>query len=412
MTAHAPLAPSSAAQWGNCSGSVMAQFQVPDAEHPRTRAGTASHWVASEALLSYRDSEHGIARCDRFIGKTAPNGVVIDEEMAEGAQVYVDYCIDLACHYDVTPETMLIEHRVSMPQIHAHNWGTLDFALIHYDAEWVDHGTINARRRNIVSIWLCDYKFGHRNVKAVGNLQLVNYCAGLINELNIDGFEDQHIRVHFAVVQPFAFHGDGPVSTWTGTLSDLRADFNRLTAKAHEAFAAPSCTSGAWCRDCKAIIRCDTAKRSAYSVTDYVNEPVALETYTAEQLGTEYGILLAASKTLKARLEAIEEDLTHRIGKGEAGSGFSVQSSKGRLAWTCDPAAAVAICSQFGVDAAKPGVLTPTQVKSKIPADKRESFEQVFKQITETPMRGMKLVPSKDSRTAHAFKRKMNNAND
>ena len=401
---HAPLPPSGAPQWGNCSGSVMAQMQIPEKENPRQRAGIASHWVAAEALISYRDTELGLACCEDWLGKTAPNGVVIDEEMAEGAQEFVNHCLDIAGRTN-SPSRMLIEHRVHMPKIHQHNWGTLDFALVQFAEEWLDYKTANARKQKIVNIYLSDYKFGHREVRAEGNLQLIDYAAGLIEELQIDGYEDQQIRVHFSVVQPFAYHARGTVDTWVVTLSDLRAYFNQLIAKAYEAFSAPKCTSGPWCRDCRAVLRCDTSKRSKYSLIDYVDQAVALDTYDAATLGTEYGILIAGAETLKARIEAIEEELRHQISQGRGGSGYTVEATTGRLAFTVDDAVAIAFCKQFGVDASKPGTITPTQALGKASKEQRETFEQALKQITEKPQRGLKLIPAKDSRTARAFKK-------
>jgi hypothetical protein len=65
----------------------MANAHVPDTDAPRTRGGTASHWVVSEGLEHFKANGLGSCVANDWLGAVAPNGVVIDEEMAEGAQV-------------------------------------------------------------------------------------------------------------------------------------------------------------------------------------------------------------------------------------------------------------------------------------------------------------------------------------
>ena len=87
---HAPLAPSAAPQWAHCSGSVMANAHAADSEAPRTRAGSASHWVVAECLDLWKRPEGSTTVASDWLGATCPeNGVVIDTEMTEGAQIPV-----------------------------------------------------------------------------------------------------------------------------------------------------------------------------------------------------------------------------------------------------------------------------------------------------------------------------------
>jgi hypothetical protein len=81
MSEHALLAPSSAARWIACAGSVMMEVLYPETvEHAAAAEGTASHWAASEMLAGRVVAE----------GQVAPNGVVLSDEMIECAEVYVD----------------------------------------------------------------------------------------------------------------------------------------------------------------------------------------------------------------------------------------------------------------------------------------------------------------------------------
>ena len=130
MSEHAPLPASGAPIWGNCSGHILARADYPDFETEDTRRGTAGHWVAAVVLQSYTATDgRPLLNCAKLVGQTAPNGYVIDDEVADGAQVYVDDVLQV-CQQTGGLRSLLIEHRVFMPEIHQHNWGTLDTALV------------------------------------------------------------------------------------------------------------------------------------------------------------------------------------------------------------------------------------------------------------------------------------------
>lgn len=387
---HAPLAPSSAPQWGHCSGSVTANMHAPDLDSEASLKGTAAHWVGEECLRAWKLPGSTAPSCFDLVGKAAPNGVVIDDEMAEGAKVFVDDVLRVAQEYGAL-QKMLIEHRVSMPQIHEQNWGTFDCCIPLLD-------------KGVIYLW--DYKNGHRENRARGNLQLIDYVAGIINELNIDGHADQHIRVVLRLVQPFCYKANGPVDEWSCMLSDLRPYFNQLSMKAHEALSNPSMSTGEWCRDCAAVRTCSAARAASYNLIDLVNEPYTMDAMDGQALATERRIIQSGLKAAKARLEAIEDDLQHRITGGATDTGLALQATSGNLAWSVPTSQAIALASQFQGDIAKGGVLTPTQAKAKIPPELRQQFEQVLKTVTRRPSGGLKLVDASDTIGARAFKRK------
>lgn len=390
MSDHARLAPSAAPQWGYCSGSVLAQSAVPNVDSEQSRVGTAAHWVGESVLRTWASPGTDLAQAVDYLDRPAPNGVVIDEEMVEGAQVFVDDVMSV-CSEQGGLTSLMVEHRVHAPQIHADNWGTLDAALFRPE-------------KNRLYIW--DYKHGHRVCNATENLQLINYAGGLVNELRINGAQEQAIDVHFRIVQPFAYRSGGPVDEWVVRLSDLRGWFNLLHSQAGEVDNNPATTSGAHCRDCAAVGRCVTAKAASYSVIHYVKEPYQIDTMSSADVAIEMGILSTGETIIKARREAIEDDLKQRVVDGDQGSGYVLQGKVGRLDWTVPAEQAVALGAQFGVDINKPTALTPTQAVKAAPIAVRKMFEGVVKTISAKPARGTELVKLKDSRTANAFKPK------
>ena len=385
---HAPLAPSSAPQWGRCSGSMLAQADIPNPDTEQTREGTAAHWVMAEVLEAAKRGEDTHAAA--FIGKTAPNGVIIDDKMAEGAQVMCDDVLSV-CERLNCLDRLLIEYRVSMQRIHPQNWGTLDAAV--YLPE-----------RRTLFIW--DYKHGHRDCQPKDNLQLVDYMAGLVEKYEIDGATDQITTFVARIVQPFCYYADGPVKEWSAKLSDLRAHWNILADKAAEAFSNPKLTTGSHCRDCRAVGKCAATRKARYNFIELVNEPYEMDAMSGPDLRIERQILQDGVAVAKARLEAIEDELQHRVTQGDTTTGLTVQSKPGRLEWSCEPAKARALCAQFGVDISKDVVLTPTQSKSAAPKEVRPLLEQVMADYTRRPAGSLKLVEAENSIGARAFKRK------
>lgn len=386
---HAPLAPSFAPVWGHCSAAPVASMGAPNLDSPESREGEAAHWVISQVLFNYRDKGGGPVICSFFIGKTAPNGVVIDEKMAEGAEVHVRDVMDVVGNGHI--QQMRIEHRVTMPSIHAQNWGTLDTSA--YIAE-----------RNTLYLW--DYKHGHRERRAEGNFQLIDYAEGLMRELNIDGLQDRGITVVLRIVQPFCYRADGPVDEWVGKLSDLRAPLNVLRNKAAEVFTAPVMTTGAHCRDCPGMRTCSARRKADYNLIDLANEPFELDTMGSRDLAVEWRILCDGLAAAKARLDAIEDELAHRISGGAADTGLALEASYGRLAWTVPNEQAEALASQFGFSVKTGAIKTPTQSVQAAPKEVRAIFEQTLKTVTKRPSGKLKLINADDTIGARAFKRK------
>jgi hypothetical protein len=390
---HAPLPPSFAPVWGHCSAAILASMQAPNNETEETRTGEATHWVLAEVLRNFQGKQEGPLTCAAYIGQVAPNGVVIDDEMAEGAQVAVSDVLEIAQKHGAL-QSMLIEHRVHMPAVHPQNWGTLDCAIV------------LRKDDQVVAIYLWDYKNGHRENRAKHNLQLIEYAEGLREELGINGHQEQHVYMIFRIVQPFSYSANGPVDEWECMLSDIRGHVNGLEAKAHEAFSNPQMTTGKHCRDCPGKRPCSARRRADYNLIDLANEPYEMDVMSGADLATERLILSNGLAAAKARLDAIEENLIHRIGEGETGTGLALESKYGHLAFTVPPEQAAALATQFGFDISKFAVKTPTQAIQAAPKEVRVMFEQVLKTMTKRPAGKLKLINADDSRTARAFKRK------
>jgi len=374
--------------WGVCSGAPLAAKHAPaDRWDGRTEDGTAGHWVAAEVLALLRDGTP--SACDDYVGQTAENGVVIDAHIAEGAQVYVDDVAEVM-DQQATEYDMLIEERVDMPRIHALNWGTLDLSIV---------------SRATATIWLWDYKGGHRFVDARHNLQLIDYVEGLVERLGIAA-SAAHWFVRFRIVQPFAYRESGPVVEWAVRLPELRPFLEQLKRQAVESQTNPTLTAGLHCRDCPANGRCTTAKEFLYAWGDYTRRPYAMDGMSAPQLATERKLLQDMLSVGKDRLAAIDDDLTARIQTdGGAGTGLALQAGAGREVWRVPYEQVLAFGQQFGADLKKHETITPQQARALVPKALKLAFDSVVKNITKRPVGSLKLIDAADSKTARAFKK-------
>jgi hypothetical protein len=214
-------------------------------------------------------------------------------------------------------------------------------------------------------------------------------------------------KVVMRVVQPFCYHAPEPIREWVTSVEDLQFWFRVLRDKAKQALGPnPTMTSGTHCRDCAAIARCRTARRTGYSVIQYANEPYEINTLDGADLAVERHILEVGLTVVKARLEAVEDQLHQTIVSGDISSGLTIKAGQGRLGWSAPIPVVLALGQQFGADLSKEAAVTPTQAIKLVPSEMRSAFRQATPSITSRPSTGLKLIPADDSPAARAFKSK------
>jgi hypothetical protein len=381
MGAHAVYAPSSAEQWGHCSGQPQAAAENPKPETPQSREGTAAHWVGSETL------ESGGRDCGVYLGTKAPNGIIIDDKMVDGAQVYVDDVLSVCDMYDAR-SLLLIEKRVDMPAIDRQggNWGTFDASLY-------------LPGLNLLFLW--DYKHGFSEVSARGNFQLADYAEGLVECYRII----EPTMLDARVVQPFAFSPGGPVSQWFTPLVDLEPIWDRLASQIVESRTNPTLTTGYHCRYCPALGKCSASRGAQYNFIELVRQPYSMDTMTGHDLAVELNILDGGVSVAKKRADAIRDELMHRIQKGDGSTGLVLEATQGREVWDVPHEQVVAVGQQFGVDATKPALKTPAQLVAATPAGLRPAMSEVLKNFKRRNSGSLKLTRAADSKFAAAFQK-------
>lgn len=354
--------PSDASRWVACAGSVQLGAQFPELAVSPTRAeGIASHWAGSQGLTGQMPAEDSLA----------PNGVVLTEEMLEGAALWVDDVHTIARERGLM-QHLQVESPVPVERIFPGMEARSDVWLFDQAA-------------GVLIVW--EYKFGRTLVEAVDNWQMCTEVCGILDLLGIDGVADQHLTVEMRVVQPRAYHRDGRVRAWRVKAADLRGHFNRLHRAAHTAMGSnPPLAGGPQCLNCPAARGCPTMRRNVLAIADWA-ETAQPDQLPPDALGAELVLLELLAKLVKARHTAIETQVEATLRAGQVVGDWTLEPSYGRQRWTA-PAADVALLGDMcGVDLRKPvDVITPTQAK------KAGVDAAVIRAYSEHPSTGMKLV--------------------
>ncbi len=383
---HSIIPPTAAGIWGatdGCTGWVLMNQLYPETDQSsKTAYDDASHWVASEVLSSYLPGMEGDLQTGiNFIGAAAPNGVVIDEEMAEGAMLYVTDVLKI-CQDRGLLAAMQIDQRLEMPSIHELSFGTPNAGI--YD-----------NMSHELFIW--GYEFGYGVVNAFENWQLINYYEGFLKKLGIDGYRDQTLKVNFRIVQPRAYHREGSIRTWSTVGSNLRGYVNTLNANAHKSLGPDAeCNSGPHCKGCSGRHACEAALTGGTRLFEAAAKPVPLE-LSNQSLGVQLSLIKRAIKQLEDLESGYEAQITSKVRTGEVVPGWVTVNTFAREDWNKPLDEVFAMGDMFEKDLRKPKAITPNQAR-KLGVDEAVITAYSSKQCT-----GIKVVPDNENKAKQVF---------
>lgn len=373
--AHAYLPPSGAGSWVYCAMWALMNRLYPSEDTQESREGTAAHWVFVEQFWNRPVT----------LASVAENGIPVSQKMIDGGALYVRTVDEDLVKLGLNRSVLRVEEPVAIPSVHEANWGTPDTWFIQ------DEG----------SVWLYDYKFGHRFVDSFGNWQLIDYALGVADKLQI---YDPATRFNFAVIQPRNYDGDGPVRRWTCTLAELRVFASKLKTAAIAAVAAlvpgappATATPGAHCYECPGRHACKPLQQSGYKGVWLSGQSVPV-ILSDEALGMELKLLRDAAEILKHRIGGLEADAIERMTrKGRRVLHFAMEQSLGMEGWKVPDDQVIAMGKLFGKQLGKTKALTPKQaVAAGMPS---ELVAPLIKQET----KGLKLVEDDGKKAAKAF---------
>lgn len=343
---------SHAASWVRCAAFVRMN-RTPQAEvieqsdpHVVREEGTAMHWVAEQLLSGTYP-----------YAPTAPNGVTLTDELIEGAQFYVS----VLDSYELMP--WRIEEQLQATRIHPTACGGKPDAFGHD----LFHPLV------VVP----DLKGGYRPVEVFPNWQLFGYLAAILD--NNPTWETSDLQVEFVIVQPRAYHKQGPVRKHVMSLRDCYPYFDALRMAAHIAMGDHAhAVAGPQCDDCAGRASCSVAYAAGMRALEIAGEPDVHDLPVAA-LDYEMLRLEDAARMIEARLTGLQAQAAHMIRKGATLPHYALEAGPGRVVWIDDAAekAAIALGDLLGVDIRKPAkAITPKQTLERLPKELLERYAQ------------------------------------
>lgn len=385
--AHAKLSPSAAHRWMECPGSIRMSEGIAQKSGVFADEGTAAHTLAELCLRESCDAAdflggHVNIRTGKVSRDTCEgDGVfVIDDEMVDAVQVYVDVVREI-----VEPgDEVEYEAKLDLSHIPGMGWGTGDCVV--YKPE----------TRQLVVV---DLKYGKGvAVRAKDNPQTRAYALGASQRFHNRGVE----RIDSVIVQPRCpMPGDAPAGVRREEIDivDL-VEFRReleSAARATQAADAPL-NPGDWCRFCPAAASCPALRGRVLAVAEmeFANdEPPAVADMSPEAMA---GVLGQAG-LIKDWLKRVEERAHDMARDGNPPTGFKLVASRATRKWRDEDATVKYLAAVVELDDdqiyAPQKVRSPAQIEKVLGAKRKGEIAD----LVVSRSSGSILVPEEDPRS-------------
>lgn len=360
---------SSSSRWieGHCPASIRMSKPYHSTTSEAAEQGTAAHELREFSL-------HFGIRPNECIDLEF-NGFKVDTEMAEGAELDVNYNKNLSLKYGVKP---MIEKRVVMSGLGRTDvYGTADTTFL----------VPNKRILHTI-----DFKYGRGAVEVTDNWQLRGYGVASLDTFDAWNKVDE---VHTTIIQPRYDHRDGPIRTEVYTIEQMDefADtFYRSVLLADDTETLPN--AGAWCRWCPARANCRARLERTIQYA-YREKPMS------ELSNDEIEIIFEEIPVIEKHLEALHEEAVRRAKGGHRYHNFKMVDSRPR-AKLLDERAFI----NDAVKHVKPERLYSSKLKSKTDLSKLVPGELIDRHWRKPPSSEI-LVPMSDNRVAKMSKREV-----
>jgi Protein of unknown function (DUF2800) len=352
LPVHSPYGASGAHRWTACPGSV--RLTAPLEEEPSSYAqeGTACHTVSAACLTNGQDAVEWVGR---FV-----DGIEIDEEHAVAIQLYLD---TIRTDQARDGGELLIEQRFHLKDFDENLYGTADCVRI--------------GRNNLVAVY--DAKFGAGEIVEVvrpdgrPNIQLGFYGLGAVYELRRSITQFGTTRVELVVVQPRAWHRDGPIRRKIFNLVDIEAIGDELVDGMKKCLRpnAPL-IAGSHCKFCKAAgtcpeLRAYTLKAASLEFSESAEMELMGDvpdpaTMTPQQIAN----VLYSADIFETWLNAVRAR-AHVMAEHQGVPGWKLVQKQARRKWTDEEKASNALVYDFGLDE---DLIFETKMKSPAQVEK------------------------------------------
>lgn len=418
--AHARWAASATQRNWTCAGAMaMATLAGEEVESEYAARGTAAHEVAERLLENTADA--GFVLASSMLGmtcKTKQHEITVDQEIADTAQMYVDYVLDTRC------EGLWIEKQFSLDAL---------------DPPFEAGGTIDAAKlfRPERLIEIVDLKGGTGVVEVNENKQTRSYALALL--LNMPEIVRQIDWIKVTIAQPRAPHPDGRIRSETFHVADLidwTVDLLAAMARSKaaleafealpryerapmDAWADKYLTTGA-CKFCPAEGFCPKLRGEALAASEASAkewfESTAADTSVGAKVhlqppvaGRELGEVLDKLEMIEDWIKAVRAYAHRRVEAGDEIPGWVLVDKIGYRAWRDEDETIVArylseilLLSESQIYAPKE-VRSPAQIEKVMGAKRKKEFAAQEGKLWHRPVKGTNLVSAAKTTRAPAL---------
>jgi hypothetical protein len=365
-----------------CPGSVRMETGLPDRETAYAREGTVAHELAQLCIDSHVDAAHYIGKPGHVAAGSVFDTIIVDEEMADGVQAYLDYVFSPPFKgYEKSFETHV--------------------SLAHFGIEGMEGGTADALLYSAVHrhLVVADFKYGRGiAIEPKENPQAMSYALGAAERYHNRGVS----LVTVAIIQPRAPHPRGPVREWTANVADL-AEFATALVAAAKATQVPTAplVPGEWCKFCKAAPVCPALREKALTEAmadfDEQSPPPEPTTLTPHQLAG----VLAEVDFIEMWCRRVREFAHAEATEGRCPPGWKLVAKRANRKWREDDEAAaalIAIVAEEELYTRK--LVSPAQVERFVPGRNKAERAKFLSPLVIKESTGTVLAPSDDPRAA------------
>lgn len=369
---HSELAPSAAKRWMSCPGCIRLSKGIEEVPSVYAEEGTAAHLVAQHCLVAGCNTSELADGVKSFPQHTE----YVTQEMFDHVQVYLDLLRAEAGEGKI----IKIETRYDLSWVVPEMEGTCDASIGEY--------------MGLLRVY--DLKYGQGvSVEPEYNPQQMLYALGAIGVDNPNEYEE----VELVIVQPRAYHPDGPVRRWRTSVTDLLAWAVEIKRFAEQTKLPDApLFAGDHCQFCRAMAVCpeivEEAARSAMVEFNPADPAPVIDLTAPESLNMEQiAKVMSFTKILSTWAKEVEAYAKHRMESGVLLPGYKLVRGKANRKWK-DVAQTEAFLKAYGDDAyTEPKLKSPAQVEKLIGMDKK-----ALAPFWEKPKAGSVIAPEGDKR--------------
>ena len=347
---------SSLAQFMQCFGASLIENQLPNESNDAAAAGTAAGELLREMLEQKTLTPVNVPL-------VASNGVRFDDEMFKFTRMVAS---NILAQENMTE--ILCETRI--------DFSTRSGVMLRgqYDAAYT------------IGDMLCidDLKYGYGIVEVEENWQLLAYAIGEYRRLWMM-YKYAPTKIRLRILQPRAYHWQGPFREWTITLEQLM-HYLEMIEQRMESFVAGAKTlqTGPKCKYCRASISCPAFITSVSNALEHTMETWQEDNISEQAIAEQLELAKRAAELLKIRMDSLTQLGVIRIREGKSVPGYSMVEKFGHRKWTPN-ITPEAVKMLTGVDIRVQELMSPAKAENLI---KKQEF---IDSLTVRPSNGFEL---------------------